>query len=567
MTHTVNSDSPCLLNQDGGRLKEQREERMIVAMSSFRVANGMEAKVAQAFLDRPRLVEGTRGYLGMETFTDTRDQSVFYLITRWTDADSFHTWHRSAAHHHSHEFIPSGLKLDPSYTRVVEMERIGGHQAEANLSEIVADQGALLSSFLRDSECVYLIAASLDGLIVACNQRLARRMECSPDDLRGRRLWALLTEDDARGLQERIACGKRKPDEHFLLNFVDPSQSRHTLLCKLDVQPGGFVLLAEDMRKQDDALHDELLQLNNELAVLTRENVRKKRELQATLERLQRTQAMLVHREKMASLGQMTAGVAHEINNPVAFVLSNHATLQRDFEALLSLINLLGDSLDEIARVSPALRERILAKAEAIELSYLVEAVPRKIADNLEGLDRIKNIVLDLRNFCRLDEDAMKPADVSEGITSTLRFLAPMITERGVSIRTAFAEMPALICSPGQLNQAFSNIIANAVQASSPGQEIRISTTLEGDKCVIAVEDQGAGIPEENIAKVFDPFFTTKPVGEGTGLGLHVVHQIVTAHGGETKISSEIGKGTHVRVELPLRRGEHKSEDGKCDIL
>jgi two-component system NtrC family sensor kinase len=540
---------------------------MIVAMSSFRVANGMEAEVAHAFLNRPHLVEGTRGYLGMETFTDSKDSAVFHLITRWTDADSFHTWHRGAAHHHSHEFIPSGLKLDSSYTKVVEMERIGGHQPDTSLQEMVADQGALLSSFLRESECVHLLAASSDGLIVACNQRLARSMECATEDLRGSRVWSLLTADDAARLQQRIASGERKPDEKFLLNFVDPSQSPHTLLCKLDVQPGGFVLIAEDTKKQDDALHNEMLQLNNDLAVLTRENVRKKRELQATLEQLKRTQAMLVHREKMASLGQMTAGVAHEINNPVAFVLSNHATLQKDFEALLSLINLVGDSLDEIGRVSPALRERIVAKGAAIELSYLAEAVPRKIADNLEGLDRIKNIVLELRNFSRLDEDVRKPAVVSEGIVSTLRFLAPMMADRGVSVQTTFAEMPELICSPGPLNQVFSNIIANAVQACSPGQVVNVSTALEGDICVVTVEDQGAGISAENLAKVFDPFFTTKPVGEGTGLGLHIVHQIVTAHGGEIKIGSQPGRGTRVRVELPLRQNNGEQRPTRSDTL
>jgi signal transduction histidine kinase len=528
-------------------------------MSTFRVANGMEAPVAEAFQKRPRMVDGAPGFLGMETFISTKDETVFHLITRWTDADSFHAWHRSAAHHQSHEFIPKGLKLDSSYTQVLQMKRLAGEWPEASFQEMVADQGALLSSFLQESENVYLLTAASDGLITACNQRLARSMKCETADLRGTSVWSLLTAHEASRLQERIASGERKAGERFLLNFVDPSQSPFTLVCKLDVQPAGFVLIGEETKKKDDALRDELLQMNNELAVLTRENVRKKRDLEAALEELKQTQAMLVHREKMASLGQMTAVVAHEINNPVAFVLSNHATLQRDFEGLLSLINLVGDSLDEIARVSPAMRERILAKAAAIDLSYLVEAVPRKVADNLEGLERIKKIVLELRNFSHLDEDVFKLADVSEGITSTLRFLGLMISERGVSVKTTFAEMPALLCSPGTLNQAFSNIIANAVQASQPGQEIEVSTTCEGGICGVTVEDHGAGIAAENLMRVFDPFFTTKPVGEGTGLGLHIARQIVTAHGGEIQISSHEGEGTRVSVEIPLHRDEKRS--------
>jgi signal transduction histidine kinase/heme-degrading monooxygenase HmoA len=540
---------PTLLGLDKGETG-----KMIVAMSTFRVANGIEAQVVEAFQKRPHLVDGAPGFLGMETFLSTKDGALFHLVTRWTDADCYHAWHRSAAHDQSHEFIPKGLKLDSLFTQVLEMKRLSGEGPEATFQDTVADHTALLACFLQESENVYLLTATSDGLITDCNQRLARSMKCATPDLRGTRVWPLLTAHDAGRLQDRLAAGDRNFTEKFLLNFVDPSQSPFTLLCHLDVQPGGFTLLGEEPTRKGDTLRDELLQLNNELAVLTRENVRKKRELEVALEQLKQAQSMLVHREKMASLGQMTAGVAHEINNPVSFVLSNHATLQRDFDGLLSLINLVGDSLDEIGRFSPALRERILEKAATIDLSYLVESVPRKIGDNLEGLDRIKKIVLELRNFSRLDEDVVKPANVSEGIASTLRFLGPMIGERGVSVKTTFADMPALLCCPGTLNQAFSNIIANAVQSSRPGQEIAVSTTCEAGICAVTVEDHGAGIAAENLTRVFDPFFTTKPAGEGTGLGLHIARQIVTAHGGEIQISSRLGEGTRVRVELPLQR-------------
>jgi signal transduction histidine kinase len=275
---------------------------------------------------------------------------------------------------------------------------------------------------------------------------------------------------------------------------------------------------------------------------------------------LKKTQAMLVHNEKMTSLGQMTAGIAHEINNPIAFVLGNEQVLKRDFDDLLTFINTLGDALPEIASLSPRIHSEIIGKAGEVGLEYLTEAVPRKIEANIEGLERVKQIVLDLRNFSRIDEADRKLCNLAEGIASTLRFLGPLLQEHGVIIETDFAQLPELLCSPGPLNQAINNVLANAIQASRPGQTVRASTRLDGDWYCVEVVDHGAGISAEHLAKVFDPFFTTKPVGSGTGLGLSIAHQIVTAQDGRIEIDSFPGGGTTVRFLLP-----HKQQNGAVD--
>ncbi len=272
---------------------------------------------------------------------------------------------------------------------------------------------------------------------------------------------------------------------------------------------------------------------------------------------------MLVHQEKMASLGQMTAGIAHEINNPIAFVSNNQATLRRDFEDLLALINVVGDALPAFASACPAETERIARKATEIELECLVSVVPRKIAENLEGLERVRRIVLDLRTFSRLDESEIKPCDLAEDIRSSLRFLSLLINEHKVVVETDLRALPPLLCSPGPLNQAISNVVANAIQASRPGQRVRISTRHEAGNYLITVEDEGTGIAPEHLAKVFDPFFTTKPVGAGTGLGLSIAARILKAHGGEIQITSQPGEGTSVRLRIPLPTGalsEDKAE-------
>ena len=351
--------------------------------------------------------------------------------------------------------------------------------------------------------------------------------------------------------------GPSKPtvSEFAVLNFVDADQHPFTLRCNVLAGAEGALLAGEEF-VEEHASPSALLELNNELAVLTRENVRKSRALSAALAELKTAQALLVQTEKMASLGQMTAGLAHEINNPLAYVSANHDTLDRDFRDLLSWLAIVDQAVPTLASTEPDLASRLTDKAAEIDLPYLIENIPRKISSNKEGLERVRQLVLDLRTFSRLDEAAWKPCDLEQGIRASLRFLQPLMRTHDVRIETRAAPVGTVWCSPAALNQAVSNVVANAIQASPPGSVVTVATAVEGDSVIVDVVDRGCGIPAAVMGKVFDPFFTTKPPGSGTGLGLSIAHQIIHEHNGRIEITSEVGQGTRVRIRIPARRGE-----------
>jgi signal transduction histidine kinase len=282
-----------------------------------------------------------------------------------------------------------------------------------------------------------------------------------------------------------------------------------------------------------------------------RENARKSRDLARAMVELKQAQTALVQRERLATLGQMTAGVAHEINNPLAFVTNNEAVLQRDFDDLLGFINAIGALLEDDTRLPQAARDYILDHAAKAELTILAESIPRKLRDNREGLARIRSVIQDLRAQTRVDEAEWKLCDLVPGLEATVRFLGPLCHDHDVSIETRLEDLGQVTCSPAALNQAVSIVLTNAVQASPSGQRVSLSLRGHGDEVVIEISDQGTGIAAEHLGRVFEPFFTTKAVGDGMGLGLGIARQILDRHQGRIELESAIGKGTCVRLIFP----------------
>jgi signal transduction histidine kinase len=422
--------------------------------------------------------------------------------------------------------------------------------ADASAATPTEAMRSLLASLPSQVPEVVLLSTDRQGRVTSLNPAAATWLGRQTGEWSGIPLTELVTAADARSLTALLEGhpGRSGPR---LVNLVGLAGSLFTVRAMIEVGRAGLVLAGVRTAGDEARLGDELVRLNNELAATTRELARKGRELEKTLAELRRTQALLVHQEKMASLGQTTAGVAHEINNPLAYVISNNETLGRDFEDLFGFVNAVGETLDALRKAGPAIAGTIERAAEKAELEILAVSVPRKLAASAEGLERIRQIVTDLRVFSRLDEAEKKEVDLGESLAATVRFLGPLGREQGVQVETDFPKNLRLLCSPGALNQAVSNVLANAIQASRPGQTVNLCISREAGTVRIRVEDHGTGIDKASLPKIFDPFFTTRPVGKGVGLGLSITHQVVAAHGGTIEVDSEPGRGTVVTILLP----------------
>jgi two-component system NtrC family sensor kinase len=262
---------------------------------------------------------------------------------------------------------------------------------------------------------------------------------------------------------------------------------------------------------------------------------------------LERMQAQVVHAEKMASLGQLSAGIAHELNNPAGFIYGNMDILRDYLTDLERLLNV----YDHIALPPEAATAVESLKAE-INYEGLSGDLSSIIADCREGAQRICDVVKNLRLFSRLDEAELKRIDINEGIDSTIRLLSRYYTAGRIVLHRDYAELPLVTCYAGQLNQVWMNLLGNAAQALKDQGEVTISTRLDGDSITVAISDTGAGIAEDDVARIFDPFFTTKPVGEGTGLGLSISYGIIERHGGAITVMSKVGSGTTFTVRIPI---------------
>jgi PAS domain S-box-containing protein len=218
---------------------------MIVAMSRFRVKNNREEDVRRAFLDRPRRVDDQAGFLGMEVFQDETDHAVFYLLTRWSDAPSFRTWHASQAHRASHELIPKGLKLDSEWTEIRVLERVEDEQNREGPGHLTGDWGALIQAHLATSAMVHGVVANREGVILAATPPVERFLGYGPGRLCGQPLWDFLTPESAHELRSRVEAGIRRSELRFPVTFADGDSGGRPLICNLDVQPSAFALLGE----------------------------------------------------------------------------------------------------------------------------------------------------------------------------------------------------------------------------------------------------------------------------------------------------------------------------------
>lgn len=297
--------------------------------------------------------------------------------------------------------------------------------------------------------------------------------------------------------------------------------------------------LADMSGDQIRLLAEELLQANKELTLLNN--------------KLSDAQSKLVQSEKMASIGQLAAGVAHEINNPIGFIFSNFGTLEQYLEELFELLTVYEDGETEI--VNPAALQRIHHAKKEMDLDYLREDIPNLMRESKDGIQRVKKIVQDLKDFSRVDaRQEWEYVNLHQGLDSTLNIVNNEIKYKADVVKH-YGQLPEVQCLPSALNQVFMNLLVNAAQSiGSERGTITISTGAGLDNAWVEITDTGCGISEDNLQRIFDPFFTTKPVGQGTGLGLSLSYGIVEKHHGRMEVSSQLGQGTRFRITLPVRQ-------------
>lgn len=307
-------------------------------------------------------------------------------------------------------------------------------------------------------------------------------------------------------------------------------------------------LLANSLNNMAEKLNESYSSLEQKVETRTKE-------LQEAYMKLQLTQTQLVHSEKMTSLGQLVAGVAHELNNPINFITSNVKPLENSLKTLrkcIEIYDLFNITIDEKTHLEEFKIQN--------DFDFIIKDLDYLIEDIKEGASRAQKIIMDLRNFSRLDEAEYKEVDILQGIKSTLNLAINQYKKR-VVVHKDFEELPLINCYASQLNQVWMNLLINACQAIDNTGDIWLRAYKENEMIVVEIKDNGRGIEKEKLEKIFDPFFTTKPVGQGTGLGLSITHSIIQKHNGIILVESTIGQGSKFTVKLPINKDNHDLSD------
>ena len=417
-------------------------------------------------------------------------------------------------------------------------ELVERQKAEAQLEQLLSLLGTTLESTADG-----ILALDREGRTVRFNRRFTEMWNIPNEILAFWEHHQVIAhvvqqlEDPANFLATLDHLCHHPEAEHYdLLECLDGRVvERYSLPQPLGVESVGRVFSFRDVTARKHA--EDALQ-------------REKEEQRVLIGRLEEAHNQLLQSEKMASVGQLAAGVAHEINNPIGFVNSNLGTLKDYLEKLLAVLAAYENAEPHLA---PEARAVVGALKTEVELDYLKQDILDLIAESADGIKRVKQIVQDLKDFSHVDRAEWQDFDVHKGLDSTLNIVNNEIRYKAEVVKE-YGRIPAVECMASQINQVFMNLLVNAAHAIPERGVITVRTGCEGDTVWVAVSDTGTGIAAENLTRIFDPFFTTKPVGKGTGLGLSVSYSIVEKHHGRIDVESEPGKGTTFRVTLPVRR-------------
>ncbi len=467
------------------------------------------------------------------------------------------------------DFISKPFNTGEIKARIKTGERIIRLEQDHKLLQnvLIESKNKLLTVF--DSLKEEVVSIDADFKIISANKSMLNEMNMPFNHIIGSDLLNILATRRFTGKKESIPSliqrtfqtGKCRSSIHECLDSNGEIKQKELIYTPVinNDKINQVVISCRDITI-DNKNAEKISNLNKELNDAILQVKSKNDELEETLLKLKKTQDRILQLEKMASIGQLAAGIAHEINNPTGFVSSNLKTLagyQEDlsgliikYRELLAMLNNVYIHNEATSEVSELI-DKIINYEEEIDLDYILGDIKNLINESKDGASRINKIVQNLKDFAYPGEDKLELADINRNIESTLNIVWNEIKYKA-TVTKEFEELPKIECYPHQLNQVFMNILVNAAQAIEKNGEIKIVTRKVNNIINISISDNGSGIPEENINRIFDLFFTTKETGKGTGLGLNVAYNIIQKHKGEIKVSSEPGKGTTFSISIPV---------------
>jgi len=522
---------------------------------AFRIGFSIEeVEASMAQLQRTIILASLGALISLALLT-------MYLVSKFTRPLKFLT--RSA------QAIAAGRRKEK--IALQSSDEVGVLVEAFNLMSDTLEQTTVSRDFydkLVQSMYDLLIVADPQGKVVSVNQATCDVLGFNEEHLRKQLVQDLVELRDGRpDWFSGQAAARQNFTADVVLTGYGGAQVPMAMSCSpmddADSHVSGFILIFQDNRERLKAQQAKEQALEKAFS-LNQELEAKNLELAEAYRQLQNSHMQVLQQEKMASIGQLAAGVAHEINNPLGFINSNLGTLGKYFERLKKFLahqqRLIGE------KVNTEDRQEIEAEWKKLKIEYLLADSSDLISESLDGADRVKVIVKNLKSFSRLDQEQEQDADINQCLESTLSIAWNELKYK-VTLEKDFGPLPLLHCYPQKLNQVFMNLLLNAVQAIEKLGIIKIRTWQAQNDIFVEISDTGCGIPAENLNRIFEPFFTTKEVGKGTGLGMSISYEIINEHGGEIRVASTVGEGTVFTIRLPLikriRLPKKVTDDGK----
>ncbi len=448
-------------------------------------------------------------------------------------------------------------------------EVVEKHQARAAIAASLAELDQIFNTATDGMRII-----DRDFTMIRTNQTFRNLLDLPEEELAGRKCFEIFpgASCDTEACPVRQIMGGA---ERIETEVEKQRRDGSTITCILSAtpyrSPGGELLgvieafhdvtqrkhMEKELRNAYVSSQRLAEQLERQNAALQEQHSK----LEVSYAELQNAQSRILQQEKMASIGQLAAGVAHEINNPMGFIASNLGSMNKYLGRLKEFI-----AAQDGALQSRQAENEVADLRRRLKLDFILDDSRDLIAESLDGAERVKRIVQDLKSFSRVDQSEEKPTDINDCLETTLNIIWNELKYK-TTVAKEYGELPRLRCYPQQLNQVFMNLLINAAQAIEKQGEITIRTWCQKGQILVAIGDTGCGMPPERLNRVFEPFFTTKPVGKGTGLGLSICYDIVKKHGGDIRVASEEGKGSTFTVVLPLEKaapGEAANPAGVC---